>query len=153
MCKVPPRAPPGAAAGIGSRSGSSLGIDQQIPHAPHCINFGCRARTLELTPQVMHMDGHCVGGKFIVDSIELLFENRLGYDAAQAPHEVLEDGAFPARQKQRTVVDADVALDRVERDIAGVKDCSESTARTPQERVDPRNELSDCERLDEVVIG
>src|SRR5258708_11224747 len=113
MCKAPPHAPPGAAAGIGSRSRSSLGFDQQIPHSPHRVNFGGRTRGHELAPQVMHMDGHCVRGKFILDSIELLLENRLGHHAAKAPHEVLKDRAFPARQTARAARDADSALHSV----------------------------------------
>ena len=53
----------------------------------------------------------------------------------------------------RSAADVDVALNRIERDIAGMKGHSESAAGTPQERIATRNELRYCERLDEVVIG
>jgi len=93
------------------------------------------------------------GDKWFAAAILNIFAalaDRLGM---QQVKEVLEDGAFPARQKERAAADADIALDCVERDIAGMKGRSESAAGTPQERIDPRNELRHCERLDEVVIG
>jgi hypothetical protein len=43
---------------------------------------------------MVHVDGDRVRTKFVIKSIEFVFENSLRHDAAKPAHKMLEDGAF-----------------------------------------------------------
>src|SRR5215468_5940010 len=102
---------------------------------------------------MMYMNGDGVGPQLVVDPVELLFENRLRYDAAQPTHQMLENCAFASGQQQRRFADANIPPDRIECDIAGPQGCAKGATRTPQQSLCAGDQLGHGEGLDQIVVG
>src|SRR5262245_12196011 len=112
-----------------------------------------RAGLAELLAQIMDMHRDSVGFDVVVDSVELLLQHRARHDPPEAPHQVLEGRSFASWQRDRTTGDHDVACERVERYVSGLKHDSQCTAWPAQKRLDACNELGRRERLYQVIVG
>src|SRR5262245_23020068 len=102
---------------------------------------------------MMDVNWNGVGFEFLIESVKLVFKDCFWNDATKAPHEMLQDGALPARKLDISVIHAHVSPDGVELNVACLQIEPECPARAPQQGLGSRNELSDREWLDEIVVG
>src|SRR6516165_3780854 len=101
----------------------------------------------------MDVNWNSVGLKFLIESVELVFKDRFWNHPTKAPHEVLQDSALPARKLDISVIHAYVSPDGIELNVACLQIEPECPTRSPQQGLGSRNELSDREWLDEIVVG
>src|SRR6476660_2985827 len=99
---------------------------------------------------MVHMNGNGIGAKLVVESVKLFLKNSLRHDSAEAPHQMLEDGAFPPGQLHSRGADAHIATERIQVDVTGLQDRAECTAGTAKQGLGSGDEFGDGEGLDEI---
>ena len=116
------------------------------------MDFGSCLRILQLTAQMVHVDGYRIRFQLLVDSVELFFQDRLWHDSALPPQQVLQDRALATGKLQQKLTNAHVPSNRIQHDIAGLQLDPKRSPGTPQERFGAGDELNSRERLCEVIV-
>ncbi len=101
---------------------------------------------------MMNMNRDCVRAELFVNPVELFLQHVLRHDAAEAAHEVFENGEFLARQRQHRRTDPNVPANRVEDDIAGFEHRAERLPGPSQQRLDARDQLNHGKGFDKIVV-
>ena len=90
--------------------------------------------------------------EFLIDPVELFLKNCFRNDPAETSHQVLQNCALAAWQRDGLIADPDVPTDRVEGDVARLQDRAERSSGSSQQGLGSRDELGHREGFDEIVI-
>src|SRR5262249_41548435 len=102
--------------------------------------------------QVMDVNWNGIGFEFLLEPIEFILKDGFRDDTAKAPHQMLQDGAFPAREWDVRRIHAHIPSNRVKLDVACLEIEPQRTAWPPQQCFGACNEFGDCEGLDQIII-
>src|ERR1700721_2400891 len=101
---------------------------------------------------MVHMDGNRVRFQFLIDPVELFFQDGLRHDPALPPQQVLQDCALATGQLQRKFAYSHVSSDRIQYNIARLELDAKCSTGPPQKRLGAGNELNRGEGFYKVVV-
>src|SRR5271156_2592834 len=116
-------------------------------------NESSRAGGIELAPQVADLDVDDVGLRHEFEIPHILEQHRPGHDLAGAAHEIFHEPEFPGQQIDQLAVAAYGPLNEIHLEGADLQSREPRVAASAQERLDPRGQLADIERLDQIVVA
>src|SRR5215510_15284488 len=128
-------------------------LGYQVADTADGVDLHLGAALGELLAQTMDVDLDRIGGDLAGEAENLILDQLLGHDPVLAPHQHLEHRGLARGQHMRLVVDKGLPAFSVERQVRDLQRASEQLAGPPQQRFQPRHQLLESERLDEIVVG
>src|SRR5262249_38580927 len=128
-------------------------LGNQVADAAHGMNFNLGAPLRELFAEAMDVDLDGIRGDFAGESKNMILDQLFRDHMPAAPHQQLEPGGLAGRQNLGPVVDICLAAFGVEREVGDVKRAAEQLAGPPHERFQPRQQLLERKRLDQIIVG
>ena len=123
------------------------------PAALHIDDEAATVFWIELAPQIADVDVDHVGLQDGPEVPDIFQQHGARYDLPRVAHEILEQLEFARLQFDFAPLADDAPLDDVHFDRAGPQTRGAPIRRAPQQGLRARNQLANCERLDEVVVA
>ena len=108
---------------------------------------------VDLLAEPVDHDVHDVGAGIEVVVPRVLGDERPGHHPPRVPHQVLEDGVLLGRQVDGLARASDLPRAGVQLEVADPEHRLADLLGPPAERLDPRQQLLEGERLGDVVVG
>src|SRR5208282_360510 len=110
------------------------------------------ARWVEPAAQVADLDVDDVGRRHEFEVPHVLEQHCPSHDLTGAAHEILQELVFPRKQVYELAVAPDRTLNKIHFQSADLQSSGPRVAGPAQERLDPRRQLADFERLHQVIV-
>src|SRR5208337_5271772 len=120
---------------------------------PDVDDEASNAGGVEFAAQVADLDVDDVGLRHEFEVPHILKQHCAGHDLTGAAHEILQELEFPRKQVDQLAVAPDRPLNKIHFQSADLQSSEPRVAAPAQERLDPRRQLTDFERLHQVIVA
>src|SRR5271166_7033814 len=123
------------------------------PDRPDVDDESSRAGRVELATQIADLDVDDVGLRKEFEIPDILEKHRPSHDLTRAAHEIFQQLEFPRQQIDRSPRAPHLPFDQIHIQVAGLQARDATVAAPAQKRLDPRRQLANIERFDEIIVA
>src|SRR5258708_6948021 len=127
---------------------------ETVPDTANRMDQRISLLTVDLAAHTPHIDVDDIRRRIEMKIPDVLQQHRPGHNAAFVADQILQQLEFPRKKKNVLAAPAGVPRYQVDREVADTKHgLLDDSVAAPAKRLDPRQQLNERERLDQVVVA